>query len=189
VPRNDPEWGEPMDILVRLEESPEQSAVLAHVSSSSPPLYASEFPRDVVTLYGVPSAEALALALAAAIESRRGDDHLHAIRHVGLWAERGAIGDTAWRDQASGELITRDLEIPLEVLQSTARQILSECGNLVRRLVAGLSMADWPDGVQRAIRFPFAPVLAVAMPAGLTGEALLESVREADALAFDAEGD
>ena len=177
-----------MDILVCVEESPDQSAVLAHVSSSTSPLDASE-QRDVVTLYGAPSAESLALALAAAVESRRGEDHAHAIRHLGLWAERGAIGDTAWRDSATGELITRDLDIPLEILQSTATQILSECGHLVRRLVAGLSMADWPDGAERAIRFPFTPVLALATPSGVTVDAMLENVREADALAFESEGD
>jgi hypothetical protein len=181
--------GETMDILVRVEESPDQSAALAYVSSSSSLMYASEEPRDVVTLYGAPSAESLALALAAAVESRRGEDHAHATRHLGLWAERGAIGDTAWRDNATGELITRDLDIPLEILQSTATQILSECGNLVRRLVAGLSMADWPEGVQRAIRFPFAPVMALAVPARGQVDAMLETVREADALAFDSEGD
>lgn len=178
-----------MDILVLVEESPDQSTVLAHVSSSASRLGASEEPRDVVTLYGAPSAESLALALAAAVESRRGDDHTNAIRHLGLWAERGAIGDAAWRDQVTGELVTRDLAIPLEILQSTATQILSECGTLVRRLVAGLSMTDWPDGVQRAIRFPFTPVLALATPAGVTVDAMLENVREADALAFETEGD
>lgn len=178
-----------MDILVRIEESSNQSTALAHVSSSASLLHASEEPRDVVTLYGAPSAESLALALAAAVESRRGDDYAHATRHLGLWAERGAVGDAAWRDTATGEMVTRDLDIPLEILQSTATQILSECGNLVRRLVAGLSMADWPEGVQRAIRFPFTPMLAVATPLGVTGDAMLETVREADALAFDAEGD
>jgi hypothetical protein len=178
-----------MDILVRFEEGPEQSAALAHVSSSSAPLYASEQSRDVVTLYGALSAESLALALAAAVESRRGENHAHATRHLGLWAERGAIGDSAWRDHVTGELITRDLNIPLEILQSTAKQILTECGSLVRRLVAGLSMADWPDGVQRAITFPFAPVLALATPAGVQVDAMLENLREADALAFESEGD
>lgn len=178
-----------MDILVCVEESPDQSAVLAHVSSGASPLDAREEPRDVVTLYGAPSAESLALALATAVESRRGGDHAHAIRHLGLWAERGAIGDTAWRDSATGELVTRDLDIPLEILQSTATQILSECGQLVRRLVAGLSMPDWPEGVQRAIRFPFTPVLALATPAGVQVDAMLENVREADALAFETEGD
>ena len=56
-----------MDILVQLEESPEHSPVLAHVNSVSSPLDSGRPTRDVVTLYGVPSLESLALALAAAV--------------------------------------------------------------------------------------------------------------------------
>jgi len=26
------------------------------------------------------------------------------IRHLGLWPERGAIGDAAWRDEVTGKL-------------------------------------------------------------------------------------
>ena len=61
-----------MDILVMLEENPDHSPVLAHVNSVPSPLHSSERPsRDIVTLYGEPSPESLALALAAAVESHR----------------------------------------------------------------------------------------------------------------------
>ena len=91
---------EGMDVLVMLEESPDHSPVLAHVNSSSSPLTKDRQARDIVTLYGVPSVESLALALAAAVESHRageGNDHEDTIRHLGVWAERGAIGDAACR--------------------------------------------------------------------------------------------
>jgi len=112
-----------MDILVMLEENPDHSPVLAHVNSIPSPLHSSDRPsRDVVTLYGEPSLESLALALAAAVESHRSNDgHAEAIRHLGVWPERGAIGDAAWRD-STGQLVTSDLEIPLETLHVTVSQ-------------------------------------------------------------------
>ena len=83
-----------MDVLVMLEDHPDHSPVLAHVNSGPAPLYSERPPRDVVTLYGSPSPESLALALAAAVESRRlQDDRGDVIRHLGLWPERGAVGD------------------------------------------------------------------------------------------------
>src|ERR687893_1615710 len=116
-----------MDILVMLDEAPDHSPVLAHVNSVPAPLDADRPWRDVVTLYGVPNPESLALALAAAVESHRsGDGSGDAIRHLGLWPERGALGDAAWRDVHSGQLMTRDLEIPLERLRLTAGQLLAE---------------------------------------------------------------
>ncbi len=64
-----------MDILVMLEENPDHSPVLAHVNSVPSPLHSSERPsRDIVTLYGEPNAESVALALAAAVESHRSGD-------------------------------------------------------------------------------------------------------------------
>ena len=180
-----------MDILVMLEENPDHSPVLAHVNSVPSPL-AHRQPRDIVTLYGAPSAETLALALAAAVESRRtgeGHDHRDAIRHLGVWSERGAVGDAAWRDLGTGELVTRDLEIPLEILHSTASQLLGECGQLIRRLLAGLSMPDWPEGARRAINISLGPVVGLAAPVLAPLESLLDRLREADALAYDYEGD
>jgi len=179
-----------MDILVMLEENPDHSPVLAHVNSVPSPLHSSERPsRDIVTLYGAPTPESLALALAAAVESHRWESgNTEAIRHLGVWPERGAVGDAAWRD-ASGQLVTSDLEISLETLHSTARQLLVECGQLIRRLVAGLSMPDWPEGSRRAISVSLGPVVGLTGPVFAPLESMLERLREADGLAFDMDGD
>lgn len=114
-----------MDVLVMLEDGSDHPLVLAHVNSVPSSLDAERPSRDVVTLYGEPSPESLALVLAAAVESHRsGDDHADAIRHLGVWAERGAIGDAAWRDGATGQLMTQDMDIPLEILHATAGQLV-----------------------------------------------------------------
>lgn len=174
-----------MDVLVMVEEQPpEHSSVLAHVSSVPSPLTMERPSRDVVTLYGIPSPESLALALAAALESRRSaDDRADTVRHVGVWPERGAVGDAAWRDEATGQLVTRDLQIPLAVLADTAQALLQECGQAIRRLVGGLLMADWPEGTRRAVSFSFTPLPAYA--ANTTTEAMLAVVREAEGLTYD----
>ena len=177
-----------MDVLVMLEESPDHSPVLAHVNSVPSPLASERPARDVVTLYGAPSAESLALALAAAVESHRtgsGHDNNDAIRHLGVWAERGAVGDAAWRDALTGQLVTHDLEIPLEILNGTASQLLNECGQLIRRLVAGLSMPDWPEGARRAITVSLSPVVGLAAPVFAPLESLLDRLREADGPAYE----
>ena len=179
-----------MDVLVMLEESPDHSPVLAHVNSVPSPLASERPARDIVTLYGVPSAESLALALAAAVESHRtgrGHDNRNAIRHLGVWPERGAIGDAAWRDVVSGQLVTHDLEIPLDILNGTANQLLGECGQLIRRLVAGLSMPDWPEGARRAISVSLGPLAGVTAPVFAPLEAIVERLREAEGLAFEAD--
>jgi hypothetical protein len=178
-----------MDILVMLEESPERSPVLAHVNSVPSPLDSERPSRDVVTLYGVPSPESLALALAAAVESHRADaDGADTIRHLGVWPERGAVGDAAWRDRA-GRLVTRDLDIPLEILRDTAAQILSECGQALRRLIAGLSMPDWPEGARRAINISLGPIIGMTAATRSRFETLLDTLREADGLAFEYDGE
>ena len=178
-----------MDVLVMLEENPERSPVLAHVNSVPQPLQSERPTRDVVTLYGAPSPELLALALAAAVESHRsGDESSDTIRHLALSAERGAVGDAAWRDLGTGQLITRDLDIPLEILRVTAAQLLEECGQLIHRLVAGLSMPDWPEGARRAITVSLTPVFAVSAATTARMDTLLDIFREADGLAYD-EGD
>jgi hypothetical protein len=185
-----------MDILVMLEENPEHSPVLAHVNSVPSPLDADRRSRDIVTIYGAPSAESLALALAAAVEIHRDSRSVtepppsaSAIRHVGVWPERGALGDAAWRDTTTGQLITRDLEIPLEILHATAGQLLRECGQLIRRLAAGLSMPDWPEGARRAINVTLGPIVGLTAPVFRPLESALDAWREADGLAFDYEGD
>ena len=179
-----------MDILVMVDEAPDHSPVLAHVNSVPAPLDADRPWRDVVTLYGIPNPEALALALAAAVESHRaGDGGGDAIRHLGLWPERGALGDAAWRDVRSGHLVTRDVEIPLDRLRATAGQLLSEFGSLIRRLAAGLSMPDWPEGARRAITVSLGPIVGLTAPVLAPLESMLDRLREADGLAFDHEGD
>ncbi len=174
-----------MDVLVMVEEQPpEHSSVLAHVSSVPSPLTMERPSRDVVTLYGIPSPESLALALAAALESRRSaDDRADTVRHVGVWPERGAVGDAAWRDETTGQLVTRDLQIPLAVLADTAQSLLQECGQAIRRLVGGLLMADWPEGTRRAVTFSFTPLPAYA--SNPTTEAMLAVVREAEGLTYN----
>jgi hypothetical protein len=184
-----------MDILVMLEENPEHSPVLAHINSVPSSLDVERPSRDIVTIYGEPSAESVALALAAAVEVRRGHGtespiaSLSAIRHLGVWPERGALGDAAWRDALTGQLVTRDLEIPLDILHATAAQLLGECGQLIRRLVAGLSMPDWPEGARRAINVTIGPIVGLTAPVFRPLESALEAWREADGLAFDYEGD
>src|SRR4051812_27277186 len=166
-----------MDVLVMLEDGSDHSPVLAHVNSVPSPLDAERPSRDVVTLYSVPSPESLALALAAAVESHRsGDDRSDAIRHLGVWPERGAIGDAAWRDGATGQLMPQDPDNPLEVLHATAGKLLSECGQLIRRLAAGLSMPDWPEGARRAITISLGPVLDMTAGAKARIENMLDTV-------------
>ena len=185
-----------MDILAMLEENPEHSPVLAHVNSVPSPLEVERPSRDIVTIYGEATAESLALALAAAVEIHRepitSSDPAQrgsTIRHLGVWPERGALGDAAWRDVSTGQLVTRDLEIPLEILHATASQLLRECGQLIRRLSAGLSMPDWPEGARRAISVTLGPIVGLTAPVFKPLENALEKWREADGLAFDYEGD
>lgn len=175
-----------MDVLVRLEEVPKQSPVLAEVSSMPSATASDHLTHDVVTLFGVPNAESLALALAAALESSRtaarGEYQTEVTRHVGVWPERGAIGDAAWLDRSTGEVVKREVEIPLAVLIETAGKLLADCGHGIRRVLAGLLMPNLPEGASRAITFSFAPAVAGS---ALTGESLLASLREADGLGTD----
>ena len=179
-----------MDVLVMLEESPDHSAVLAHVNSVPSPLNSERPARDVVTLYGDATAESIAMALAAAVESRREPtERTDAIRHLGLWPERGAVGDAAWRDELTGNLITRDLSIPMDVIRNTADHLLTECGAAIQRLAAGLSMPDWPEGARRAISFTLTPYAILPVGAGARIDAFLESYRQTDGIVFDSEGE
>ncbi len=179
-----------MDFLVMLEECSDSTPVLARVDSVPAQMSPERRERDVVTLYGVPRTESLALAIAAAMESRRtADDGSAAFRHLGVWPERGAVGDTAWRDETTGELMTRDLNIPLEVLRSVSHLVLAQCGAALQRLVAGLSMPDWPEGAWRAISITLDPVTEPARGALGRLDGLLDVFREADGLTYEYEGD
>lgn len=175
-----------MDFLVMLEESTDASPVLARVDSVPAQMSPERRARDVVTLYGVPRTESLAMAIAAAMESRRTTDDGSAFRHLGVWPERGAVGDAAWRDETTGELVTRDLNIPFEVLRNLAHQVLAQCESALQRLVAGLSMPDWPEGAWRAISITLDPTTERG---GQSRERLLEVFREADGLTYEYEGD
>jgi hypothetical protein len=179
-----------MDVLVMLEENPDHAPMLAHVNSIPSPLHSERPSRDVVTLYGVPSPESLALALAAAVESHRtAAQSVDTIRHLGVWAERGAVGDAAWRDERTGQLVTRDLDIPFDTLHDTAGKLLGECGQVLQRLVAGLLMPDWPEGTRRAISFSLTPMFAMPTPRGMSLDTMLDTFRESDGWTFEGEGD
>ncbi len=180
-----------MDFLVLLEDRPEHSAVLARVDSVPESMNSGRRARDVVTLYGTPTPESLALALAAAMESHSsaGAHDADAFRHVGVWPERGAVGDAAWRDSATGELVIRDLDIPLDVLTLRAREIFQEFGTRLQRLVAGLVMPDWPDGVWRAMAIHLDVARELTGGARSRTDGFLDELRVADGLAFEYEGD
>lgn len=179
-----------MEFLVLLEELPDHSSMLARVDSV-PTVFSSEArARDVVTLYGVPSAESLALALAASMESlRRSGEGPGAFRHLGLWAERGAVGDAAWRDVGTGEMVTRDLDIPFAELAITAEQLLIECRAAIQRMVAGLAMPDWPEGTWRAITMTIDSAMEPARGTFSHVEGYLDNLREAEGLTYEYEGD
>ena len=144
--------------------------------------------RAIVTLCGAPDAHHLAVALAAAVEGRRAPathpPGAGAVRHLGVWADAGATGDVAWRDHASGLLVSAEVDIAADALAATAGRLLAECGSVIRQTAAKLAMPDWPEGVRRAISFAFdAPADLVPAPlafAGVSGDWLLASLREAD---------
>jgi hypothetical protein len=177
-----------MDVLVMLEETPDPTPVLARIDSVPAMQEPRRRARDVVTLYGTPSSESLALALAAVVESQRGAGQSDAcFRHLGVWPDRGAVGDTAWRDRNTGEMRSQDLDIPLDVLTRTAARLRDQCGRLMQRLVAAIGMPDWPEGVWRAISISFNPEPVAAGAANL--DAMLASVREAERFTYEYEGD
>ena len=77
----------------------------------------------------MPTAESLALALAATLEARKhaaGDGFAR-----GNWSVTetdGAVGGAEWRDRKTGEIIRRELAIPFHVLRETAHDLLAEGG-------------------------------------------------------------
>jgi hypothetical protein len=74
-------------------------------------------------------------------------------------------------------------------LHSTAGRLLAECGQLIRRLVAGLSMPDWPEGARRAITVSIGPIVGLTAPVFAPLETMLDRIREAEGLTFENEGD
>jgi hypothetical protein len=185
-----------MDVLVRIEARPSDSPVLAHVNSIPVLPFGTRSRREVVTLYGVADAQSLALALAATVESEQLEaSQSGVVRHLGVWPNRGAVGDSAWRDAATGRLVTRDLDIPLNTLEARATELLDECGSTLRRVAAGLAMPDWPEGSERALSFSLNDAAGVSGGAGNTFkegvgmENWLDSIRQADAFTFDMESE
>jgi hypothetical protein len=187
-----------MDVLVRLEARPTDSPVLAHVNSIPVLPFGTRSRREVVTLYGVADAQSLALALAATVESEQLEaPQSGVVRHLGVWPDRGAVGDSAWRDLKTGRLVTRDHNIPLLTLEARALTLLGQCGTTLRRVAAGLAMADWPEGAERALSFSLTDDSALSLGGG-AGDMLrdevgvenwLDSLRQADAYGFDMEGE
>ena len=171
-----------LDVMVQWEQGSGAYASIARVSSVASPETFESPSRDVVTLYGRPTAESLAQALAAAVEARKGQFAADATREMSVSEASGAVGDSAWHDRSTGQLIRADLHIPLNVLHETARTLLLDGGQAIRRLIAGLLMPDWPEGTSRALSFQLAG-------GGATNRAsdILEAVREADAGNFDNE--
>ena len=164
-----------MDVTVRWDETTAGSSSIARLSAvASPDTLESPF-RNVVTLFGVPTAESLALALAAAVEARKASHDDAALPRLDVSDVHGATGDSAWRDKRTGEVIRREMTIPLTVLRETAADLLHEGGHTIRRLLAGLLMPDWPEGTQRSL------TMQLAVAGATTGADTLQAMREADA--------
>lgn len=185
-----------MDVLVRLEARPTDSPVLAHVNSIPVLPFGTRSRREVVTLYGQADAQSLALALAATSLSERSEaPQSGVVRHLGVWPDRGAIGDSAWRDLKTGRLVTWDHNIPLVSLEARALELMGDCGTTLRRVAAGLTMADWPEGAERALSFSLSNNDALSLGGGagnlprdeMAVENWLDSLRQADAYGFDVE--
>src|SRR5689334_7324586 len=97
-----------LDVMVQWEQEPGDSRPAIARARSVASLDTAEQPsRDVVTLYGQPTPEGVALALAAAVEARKAG--LYTTREFEVTEAKGVVGDAAWRDRSTGELIRRDL--------------------------------------------------------------------------------
>jgi hypothetical protein len=169
-----------MDVMVQWDPTEEERAAFARVNAVASPETLESPTREIVTLYGEPTPESFAMALAASVEARKRAGMGYTTGEIHLTAADGAVGETSYRD-VSGEIIRRELTIPFTVLKETAEEILAEGGQSIRRLLAGLLMPDWPEGARRALGFQFA-----AAPAARTSDTLAAH-READAENFQDE--
>lgn len=168
-----------MDVMVEWDESKTDERSFARVSAVASPETLEAPTREIVTLYGAPTPESLALALAAAVEARRaGPGTTLATGDLRLSEADGAVGDASWHNRHTGEIIRRELAIPLTVLRETAAELLAEGGQSIRRLLAGLLMPEWPEGTRRAL------TLQLAVAAGTSAADTLAAQREADAENF-----
>lgn len=169
-----------MDVTVQWDDSVAGSgkSSIARLSSVASPESLEHPSREVITLYGSPTPESLALALAAAVEARKASLSSSALPQLDVSEAHGAVGDSAWRDKRTGEVIRREMAIPLTVLKETAGDLLKEGGQAIRRVLAGLLMKDWPEGTRRSLTVQ----LAVAGTASTADT--LAAMREADAQNF-----
>lgn len=167
-----------MDVMVEWDQTTESGA-LARVAAV-PNAETLESPtREVVTLYGTPTPESLALALATSLEVRKaGAGTLLATGEFQVSVADGAVGDGSYHDRRTGEIIRRELSIPLTVLRETAAELLHEGEQGIRRLIAGLLMPEWPEGTRRAL------TLQVASAGAVRHSDALELHRIADAENF-----
>jgi hypothetical protein len=170
-----------MDMMVQWDPSEEERAAFARLNAVASTETSESPTREIVTLYGEPTPETFALALAASVEARKRSGVGYTTGEIRLSTADGAVGETLYRDVNSGEIIRRELAIPLTVLKETAAEILAEGGQSIRRLLAGLQMAEWPEGARRALGFQFA-----AAPVGRNSDTLAV-LREADAENFSDE--
>ena len=181
-----------MDIFVLLAETDDSVDLtaagnglpIAHVRSTpDSSVYDAGFgrrAREVVTLYGTAEPDRLAVAIAAAFEGRRAEGTPpDAVRRLGVWADRGAVGDVAWRDRVTGQVITQDVAISAATIAGTAGRLLLEHGRAIRQTIAGLAMTDWPEGARRAIQVSLSHAGEPFASAG-AADALLASLREMD---------
>ncbi len=167
-----------MDVTVQWDDTAAGSSSIARVSAVEQRETLESPARDVVTLYGVPTPESLALALAAAVEARKASQVAAALPRLDVSEAHGAVGDSAWRDARTGEVIRREMAIPLTVLRETAADLLREGGHAIRRVLAGLLMPDWPEGTRRSL------TLQLAVAGAPRGSDMLAAMREADAENF-----
>ena len=164
-----------MDVMVEWDQTTSADGSIARVSAVASADTLEHPMREIVTLYGVPTTESLALALAATLEARKaGISTPLATRDLRVSTEDGAVGGSAWHDRRTGEIIRRELSIPLTVLRETARELLEEGEQGIRRLLAGLLMPEWPEGVRRALTLQVATVSAAGP------DVTLAQMREAD---------
>jgi hypothetical protein len=172
-----------MKVMVEWDQSTESEA-LARVSAVPSAEMLEEPTRDVVTLFGTPTPESLALALAAAVEAHKaGEGSPLATGEFRVLAADGAVGDGAYQNRQTGETILREVSIPFTVLRETATDLLREGEQGIRRLIAGLLMPEWPAGTRRAL------TLQVATAGVAPHGDALELLRIADAENFTEDED
>ncbi len=169
-----------MDVMVQWDDSQAQGTTVARVDAVHSTETLEAPTREIVTLYGEPTPESFALALAATVEARKaGRGDAFTTGELRIIPTEGAVGEAAYADERTGAVIRRELTIPLTVLRETAEEILREGGQGIRRLLAGLLQPEWPEGTRRALGFQFATVSTSRRPADT-----LAALREADAANF-----